>query len=55
VIWSPKPHDPERWIPWFAWYPVSLEDGRRVWLESVDYRMDHRDAYSICFEYRERK
>ena len=21
--------------PWFAWFPVEMEDGRKVWLETV--------------------
>ena len=27
-----------RWKPWFAWYPVCLDDGRRVWMERVERR-----------------
>jgi hypothetical protein len=26
------------WKKWFAWHPVLLEDGRRVWLRSVQRR-----------------
>jgi len=26
------------WKVWFAWHPVLLEDGRRVWLRRVQRR-----------------
>ncbi len=25
--------------PWFAWYPVQLNDGRTAWLETVKRRL----------------
>lgn len=24
------------WSKWFAWHPVTLDDGRRAWLEMVE-------------------
>lgn len=33
------------WRRWFAWYPVSLPDGRRVWLQCIEKRI-------IWFSYR---
>jgi len=26
------------WHKWFAWYPVSLENGRRAWFQFVETR-----------------
>jgi hypothetical protein len=28
------------WHKWFAWHPVRLDDGRRVWLETILRRLD---------------
>lgn len=33
----PTPHE-TLWKVWFAWHPVLLEDGRRVWLRRVQRR-----------------
>ena len=31
----------DKWVPWFAWHSVRLEDGRRAWLCWVErQRMD---------------
>jgi hypothetical protein len=27
----------DEWRPWFAWYPVRLEDGTKAWREIVEY------------------
>jgi hypothetical protein len=26
------------WVRWFAWYPVTVNTGERVWWESVERR-----------------
>jgi len=30
-----KYNDPGEWRPWFAWFPVYLENGQMAWLETV--------------------
>lgn len=30
------------WHPWFAWYPVYIEDRGFVWLKTVHRRGDYR-------------
>lgn len=39
-----EPRRPRLWEDWFAWFPVSLVDGRTAWLEVVEIRdtMDQR-------------
>ena len=32
-----------KWTPWFAWYPVRLQDGRLVWLETVQRKLFHEN------------
>lgn len=27
----------DAWREWFAWYPVTLEDGTKAWRERVEY------------------
>lgn len=53
------------WHQWFAWHPIRLKDGRRVWLETVecreifgkmivslDYMMDDVECEGWYWEYR---
>jgi hypothetical protein len=40
------------WHRWFAWHPVSIEDGRIVWLEVVERRIWLNMMYSRMAEYR---
>jgi hypothetical protein len=42
MIWSNRYKDTitrrqqlESWHPWYAWYPVRLDDGRLAWFEWV--------------------
>lgn len=46
-IFPPDGYDPRywpqdgtdaKWTPWFAWYPVKIEEGEWVWLTSVECR-----------------
>lgn len=37
-----------RWEKWFAWYPVSLEDGGWVWLKTVQAQ----DSGHGCIAYK---
>jgi hypothetical protein len=40
MIWTPKPKpDPYEWTPVFALFPVTLLDGRKAWLQTVQMRL----------------
>lgn len=47
-----------RWHLWFAWHPVTLIDGTRVWWEFVERRLEDGEAVYddngliTLFEYR---
>lgn len=34
------------WHKWFAWYPVELGNGDKIWLETVMRRGEKVDNYS---------
>lgn len=39
---KPEPRPQTYWRPWFAWYPVKIEDtGETVWLEWVWRHIEH--------------
>ena len=29
-----------RWHNWFAWYPVTIENGQRAWMETVERKIE---------------
>jgi len=39
--------DITQWHPWFAWYPVQIEDGLEIyWLEKVQRKyLEHSEMY----------
>jgi len=37
--------------PWFAWYPVKIRDGRRVWLQNVFRYLIFPDSKHSWHEY----
>ena len=40
------------WRPWFAWRPIPLPDGRRVWLEWVERAPDYiYESYGYLHTY----
>lgn len=38
------------WQLWYAWHPVTLDDGTRVWLELVERKL--RGGYDDSWIYR---
>jgi len=44
----------KQWHPWFAWYPVRINDDELTWLEIVDRRLDFLVPWCTNWEYRER-
>ena len=47
---------PAGWHEWFAWYPVKLMSGEKVWLKTVErlfVRFNLADGY--CYKTRYRK
>lgn len=45
------------WSPMFAWYPVTLEDGTRVWWEWVQFKIEYvADEYGMpSYEWKYRR
>lgn len=43
-------HKRNKWHVWFAWYPVSDDDGVRYWLEKVKRKVEFIGSHS--WEYR---
>lgn len=43
-----------KWHRWFAWYPMSVERGRCVWLETIERKCDlsGHNGYNFGNEYR---
>ena len=57
-----KPHYKyNNWHEWFAWYPVTLENNQRVWLETILRKQTHdiewcwfdRVLFAMDYEYKE--
>ena len=46
--WGKTVNDLFEWRYWFAWYPVRLNDHRRVWLEGV-VRRDNSEKTTTTF------
>lgn len=40
-----------KWHDWFAWYPVSVENNKVAWLETVQ-RKARFDDYGALWDYR---
>jgi hypothetical protein len=47
-----RPPEEAEWYRWFAWRPIILGTGQRVWLEWVERRLSD-DPYGINFDYRD--
>lgn len=41
----------DSFTPWFAWYPVEVENGTHVWLEWIERRIEYK-GYRIYTYYR---
>lgn len=39
MIWMPRYLTQQSWHPWFAWRPVTLEDGRAAWWERIERKI----------------
>ncbi len=51
----PKPPADKGWRKWFAWYPVRLQPGLWVWLETLERRYTYDLWWNRWVaEYRER-
>ena len=37
------------WKPWFAWYPVELQDGQWIWGRTVEYQQIRMGRSSGAF------
>lgn len=66
--WTPKIYKLNyNWQPWFAWHPVRLPTGEKIWLERVLRRVNYcpykiegwfgfvfsKISFAIDYEYRE--
>lgn len=65
--WRTRSPIKKGWHTWFAWYPVELENGEKVWLEQIVRRARYHPAdkdgllvgllcrllFTIDYEYRE--
>lgn len=47
--WKPKIQ--KDWHNWFAWYPIYLSDGTKVWLETVERTLEY-STYDVWPHYR---
>jgi hypothetical protein len=60
--WSSNKFKYEDWHKWFAWHPVKLENGDKIWLEfvlrkqrdlSIEYDWFERVMFMPYFDYKE--
>lgn len=51
-IYFEKRKEERTWKLWFAWYPVRLEeDGRWIWWECIEYKIDNRPGRLCSYRY----
>jgi hypothetical protein len=51
MIWGRSDAELRKWHRWYAWHPVTLDDGRWAWLCWVERAADY-GGYGVSWNYR---
>jgi hypothetical protein len=47
--WKGPKNKSQRTRTWFAWFPVTFDDGTRVWLEKISIEERYYDGDGSCW------
>jgi hypothetical protein len=41
----------DKWLDWYAWYPVGIDEDYIVWLHTIERRRNYYRDYDMQFDY----